>query len=800
MLGTTISHYRVLDKLGSGGMGVVYRAEDTRLGREVALKTLPPDVAKDPQMVERLVREARSASSLNHPNICTIHEVDEADGHHFITMELLQGQNLRERISEGPIPTNDLIRIGIQVADALDAAHKKGIVHRDIKPANVFLTSRGEAKVLDFGLAKAEGQQQQKAAVAAGTDDGATAAGVTAAGVTAVGVNVARTHLTSSGQTVGTVAYMSPEQARGQKLDARSDLFSLGVVLYEMSTGTLPFTGRTTALVFDSILNRDPVPLANFNSGVPPAFSNVVSKLLEKDCRLRYQSASDVVADLRRLQRDTSSAKTALAAVPSPRKAGKTIDSLAVLPFANATGNPEFDYLGDAIAEGALDALSHVSRLRVVPRNKAFRHRDYGDDPQAVGRKLEVRAVLSGQLTVRNGMLSVRAELIDVAKDTQLWGGQFNCNPQNAEELSDEIAQGVIQKLRAPSSDMNKKAGRKRPAVAVPVQPVQQMQSPADEFFARGNERAIEWTASGLQSALDFYQQAIDTDPQYAPAYACMAIGLAILTVVGRVNTTDALAHAKTCARHAIELENSLSEAHAALSLTELFLDFNLPGALWEAEQAMDLNPHSAVARYAYAQTLAACERLDEAAEHAKAGCEIDPLMAPINFCYGRILYYQKRWDEAEAQLQRTLELNPNFLMAGATRAMALASGGRVPEAHAQLEELSRKQPDPMWDLLHAYVAAAAGEHEAVENILAQMDPSTVIDGHYFAATIYGALGEFDRGISELERACDAGFAMLATAAVNPALDPFRSDPRWTRFLRSMEALAESIRDLPAIE
>ncbi|HSY12168.1 MAG TPA: protein kinase [Verrucomicrobiae bacterium] len=798
MLGTTISHYRVLDKLGSGGMGVVYRAEDTRLGREVALKTLPPDVAKDPQMVERLVREARSASSLNHPNICTIHEVDEADGHHFITMELLQGQNLRERISEGPIPTNDLIRIGIQVADALDAAHKKGIVHRDIKPANVFLTNRGEAKVLDFGLAKLEGQQQ-KAAVAVGGDEGATAAGVTAAGVTAAGVTAAPTHLTSSGQTVGTVAYMSPEQARGQKLDARSDLFSLGVVLYEMTTGTLPFTGRTTALVFDSILNRDPVPLANFNSGLPPAFSNIVSKLLEKDCRLRYQSASDVVADLRRLQRDTSSAKTALAAVPSPRRAGKTIDSLAVLPFANATGNPEFDYLADTIAEGTLDALSHVSRLRVVPRNKAFRHRDYGDDPQAVGRKLEVRAVLSGRLTVRNGTLSVRAELIDVAKDTQLWGGQFNCNPRQGTELADEIAQGVIQKLRAPSSDMNKKAGRKR-APAAPEQPVQVLQSPADEFFARGNERAIEWTASGLQSALDLYQQAIDTDPQHAAAYACMAIGLAILTVVGRVNTTEALVHAKACARQAIELESSLSEAHAALSLTELFLDLNLPRALWEAEQAMELNPHSAIARYAYAQSLAACERLDEAEEHAKAGCEIDPLMAPINFCYGQVLYFQQRWDEAQQQLQRTLELNPNFLMAGATRTMALARAGRVGDAQSQIEELSRKQSDPVWDLLHAYVAAVAGEREGAESILAQVDPATVVDGHYFTATILGALGEIDSGFAELERAGDAGFALLATAAVNPALDPFRSDPRWTRFLRSMEALAESIRDLPGIE
>jgi serine/threonine protein kinase/tetratricopeptide (TPR) repeat protein len=792
MLGTTISHYKVLDRLGSGGMGVVYRAEDVRLGREVALKTLPPEVAKDPQMVERLVREARSASSLNHPNICTIHEIDEADGQHFITMELLQGQTLRDRISEGPIQTNELIRIGIQVADALDAAHKKGIVHRDIKPANVFLTSLGVAKVLDFGLAK-QGKQQEKNSFAAGA--GATAAGVTAAGITAVGLLAAPSPLTSSGQTVGTVAYMSPEQARGQNIDARSDLFSLGVVLYEMATGTLPFTGRTSALVFDAILNREAVPLSEYSLGVPPAFGNIVSKLLEKDCRLRYQSASDVVADLRRLQRDSSSAKTAPATAPSSRKAGKLIDSLAVLPFLNVTGNPEFDYLGDAIAEGALDALSHVNRLRVAPRNKAFRHRDYGDDPQSVGRKLEVRAVLSGRLSVRNGMLSIRAELIDVAKDTQLWGGQFTCSPDQIGDIPEGIAQGVIQKLRAPSSGVTKKVARKRtPASPQPAAP---LQSAAYELFVRGNERAIEWTPQGLHSALDLYQQSIDSDPQYAPAYACMAIGLAMLTVVDRVNASEILVHARACARQAVDLDDSIAESHAALSLADTCCDYDLPRALWEAERAMEMNPHSALSRYAYAQALAAGERLEEAAEQARAGCEIDPLMAPINFCYGQMLYYQRRWQEAAEQLQRTLELNPNFLRAGVVRVMALARANRISEAQAQITELGRKQSDPIFEFLQAYLAAVAGERENAESLLLHLDPATVPDGDYFAAAIFGALGELDSGFAELERARDAGFAVLATAAVDPVLDPFRSDRRWLPFLRNMEALAEAIRDMP---
>ncbi len=585
---------------------------------------------------------------------------------------------------------------------------------------------------------------------------------------------------------------MSPEQARGQKLDVKSDLFSLGVVLYEMATGELPFSGTTTALIFDAILNREPVPLSRYNVGLPPAFGNIVTKLLEKDCRLRYQSASDVVADLRRLQRDRSPVKTAPASPPTARKAGKTIDSLAVLPFANATGNPELDYLGDAIAEGVIDGLSHLPKLRVLPRSKSFRHRDHADDPLAIGRELAVRAILSGRITLRSDLLSIRAEMIDVAKDTQLWGAQFSCSANDVLDVQEEIARRVVERLRAPSSVGSKKATRK--SCPAPVH------NEADELFLRGNEHAIQWTPEGLQRAIELYQQAVDADPRYAPAYACMAVAHTMLTVVGRVDTAQAFGQAKACARRAIELDEALSEAHAALSLTEVFCDFNLAEALWQGERALELNPDSAIARYAYAQTLSACGRLDEAIEHAREGCTIDPLMAPMNYCYGLLLYYQRRWDEAEAQLQRTLEIHPNFLMARAVRGIVLARSGRFSEAMAQVNELLNKEPDSVWELLLAYVAALAGQREEAESILAQLDSAALADGAYFAATIYGALGELDSGFAELERARDLAFAVLATAAVNPSLDPFRSDPRWEPFLRSIEELAQAIRELQATE
>ena len=504
IVGRSITHYTVLEKVGGGGMGVVYKAKDTRLGRNVALKFLPDDISQDSQAIERFRREARAASSLNHPNICTIYDIGEYEGRPFIAMELLEGQTLKHRITGKPIGVSELIDIGIQISDGLEVAHTKGIVHRDIKPANIFLVDRGQAKILDFGLAKL-----------------ARAAAVEFASQTSMHTQFDGSDmLTSPGSSVGTVAYMSPEQARGEELDARSDLFSLGVVLYEMSTGAIPFSGSTAALIFDGILHSGATPATKLNPKLPAAIENVFAKALEKDVDLRYQTAAELRADLKRIKRDLDSSRRPSAekteahiAAALPAAPASTKKSVAVLYFENQSGAKEDEYLRDGITEDVITELSKIRGLNTFSRPTVLAFRDKPVTPAQIGQQLGAAFVLTGTLRRAGARLRISAQLIDTHTDFPLWSERFDREMKDVFEVQDEMARKIAEALRVTLSPQELEA--------LADKPTENLQ--AYDLYLRGKRYARRLTRQDVEFALQMFENAVSLDPSFALAYAACA-------------------------------------------------------------------------------------------------------------------------------------------------------------------------------------------------------------------------------------------------------------------------------------
>ena len=537
LLGRTVSHYNITRKLGSGGMGVVYEAEDTRLGRRVALKFLPPEMAQDTQLIERFQREARAASALNHPNICTIHSIEQYERSHFLVMELLEGQTLAQMMGRQPFPLDKLLPLAIQIADALESAHSKGIVHRDIKPANLWVTERGQIKILDFGLAKIEKAQVLDVAKSPSHME-------------TIG------ELTSPGSTMGTVSYMSPEQARGQLVDARTDLFSVGTVLYQMATGVLPFVGDTSAVVFDSILNREPKPVEQVNPTIAPEFGRLLSKLLEKDRTLRCQSATELKTDLHRLKRDLDSGSKRVADL-SDSKSGSapkpTTKSVAVLYFENLSGAKEDEYLRDGITEDIITELSKIRGLNTFSRPTVLAYRDKQVTPTQIGQQLKAAYVLTGTLRRSGPRLRITTQLVDTATDFPLWSERYDREMKDVFEVQDEIAQKIAEALRVTLSPQELEA--------LAVKPTENLQ--AYDLFLRGKRYARRQTRQDLEFALQMFESAVAMDPSFALAYAACANACAMF-YCNFSRDTVWVERARTASGHAVALRWDLPEVQVS--------------------------------------------------------------------------------------------------------------------------------------------------------------------------------------------------------------------------------------------
>ena len=798
MIGQTISHYRIVEQLGAGGMGVVFKAQDSRLERAVALKFLPEKLAQQPRALERFRREARAASALNHPGICTIYDIGEQDGRAFIAMEFIDGETLRNHIHGKALPVAELLELGIQIAEALDAAHSEGIIHRDIKPANIFVTKRGRAKVLDFGLAKLV----PKGVAIADDDSGGESSSSTSTSTSIAGI------------ISGTPSYMSPEQVRGDALDARTDIFSLGLVLYEMATGRQAFGGGTGGAIIEAVLTRSPVSVRAINPDIPAALEAIIEKALHKDREQRYQHAADLLADLQRLKREIDSGRTdqagdsvsllastsgpvsstshAVSRTTTPQsgsfrapRASKTISSLAVLPFENVSRDPENDYLSDGITRSLINNLATVPKLRVMAQSTVFRYKGREIDPQGIGRELNVRAVLTGRMMQSGGSLRIGTELVDVATGSLLWGAQFDRKPGDIFVIQDEISSEISGKLRLQLTHAEKKRLVKR----------QTEDAEAYRLYLQGRHHWNRWTEEGFYKAIGYFQQAIEKDPSYALAHDGVADCYVLLGWNSYLPPKDAFPKAKVAAMAALEIAPDLGEAHTDLAAVLWLHDWQWAEAQNEFKRSLELNPCYPTANHYYAECLMTWGRNAEALARMKKSLELDPLSLIINVAIGWAYYHARQYDEAVAQLLRAVELDPNYPMTFWILGLIYRETARYDLAISAGEKgVNLSGGSPLMRAALAQTFAAAGAPEKAIEIadeLNELAKQRYVAPHFFAG-IYVGLGEHDRAIEYLEKSCAEHCHWLIYLHVDPSMDDLRNDPRFQDLLRRVGLPAPS--------
>ena len=828
-VGSRLGHYEIIAPLGAGGMGEVYLAQDTRLGRKVALKFLPELFTADRGRLSRFAQEARAASALNHPNIITIHEIGEGEGTHYIATEFVEGETLRQhaaRVRPNLPAALDLI---IQVARALVAAHDAGIVHRDIKPENVMVRTDGYVKVLDFGLAKLTEQEQPTLDAEAPT---------------------AALVQTEPGRVLGTVQYMSPEQARALEVDARTDIFSLGIMLYELVTGRLPFMGQTATDVLAAILQTEPPPPSSYAPDVPRELERISTKMLRKDRDERYQSVKDLLIDLKdlrqelefaaRLERSTppqahSAAVTPEGAARAPQQTAQdaavqtsaadarptssaeylvgeikrhklgalialialacaavglfmylhardtevAIDSIAVLPFANQNHDPDTEYLSDGLTESVINSLTQLPNLRVIARNSVFRYKGKETDPLAIGHELGVRAVVTGRAIQRGDNLVVSVELVDVRDNKQVWGEQYNRKLSDIFAVQAEIAQEISAKLRLRLTGAEQQRVTKHYTDNVA----------AYQLYLRGRYNFNKFSPEGLTKSIDYYNQAIALDPTYALAYAGLSGSYGLQADIGLFPARDLFPKARAAADKALALDNTLAEAHVAAGNVSLFYDWDWAAVEREVKRAIELNPNNADAHMAYASYLKARERHAEYMAEAKRAQEFDPLAPLTNMEVAEAFYFTRQYDAAIEQGRKTLELDPHFFLTYHVRARAFEQKGMYAEAIAEYKraiETIGRDPSLVASLGHVY--AQAGQRDEAQKILAEL-LGTAKQRYlpsYLIAKVYAGLGDKEQAFAWLDKAYAERYFLLIWLNGEPQFDNLHADPRFADLVRKV--------------
>ena len=796
LIGKALSHYSIIEHLGSGGMGDVYLAEDTRLGRKVALKVLSAELTKDQDRVRRFQREARAASALNHPHIVTIHDIGESAVGHFIAMEYVKGQTLGDRISQRPVPVKEIIEISIQVADALDAAHQEGIIHRDIKPSNISINERGQVKVLDFGLAKRLMAQPP-------TDS-----------------NAISQHQTLEGTVLGTPKYMSPEQALGKEVDHRTDIFSLGVLLYQLTTGQLPFAGTNFTETVEKIIHSQPQAIARFNYEAPPELERIILKCLEKDPDNRYQSAKELFVDLRRLAPPV----TAMAGGPDARlnrrcrlvvasslavlllaalavglnvgdmrgrlarvfglgAAPGRIESLAVLPLENLSGDTEDEFFADGMTDALIVHLGQIGALRrVISRTSVMQYKNVRKPLPEIARELNVAAVIEGSVLRAGERVRVIVKLVQGEPERQLWSNTYERPLSDVLALQSELAQAIADQIQITLTPEEKEAlGRSRP-----VDPEAYLLYGKGRYF--WNQR----TEEGFERALEYFNQAIEKDPTYALAHAGVAYTYLLLghELYSLMDPHDAYPKAKAAARRSLELDDTLAEAHVVLADSLLRYDWDFAAAEREYQRAIALNPNYATAHQWYSHCLLPMGREEESLAHSRRAQELDPLNLIMNLHLGWHYFYAGEHDLAIEQLRETLELNPDFIVASLFLGQVYEQEGWFEEAIAQFQKgvrLSGRNPVHLAALAHAYgVSGRQTEAERLLGELIELSTQQYVPS-YEVAVIYAGLDQQDQALKWLWRAYEQrDSSWLVDVALDPRFERLRAAPRFQELTRGL--------------